>query len=158
MISESPWVVTNTSTLLVFVDVIQSGSCHTLWADDIFMCWWVPKLCVPCCSQQKSRRYDVSHSSTETWGVSAPVLQCLDVLWDSLPLSKNMKATESNLKVPGRFSGREACAAAISVQGRVIRRPRHHHQKPFLLLGSSSLCILCHGRAVGREDPRTHLG
>lgn len=69
-----------------------------------------------------------------------------------------MKATESNLKVPGRVSGREAWTVAISAQERVIRRPRHRHQKPFLLLRSLSLCILCRERAVRHKDPCTHLG
>lgn len=56
--------------------------------------------------------------------------------------SKNMKATESNLKLSGERLGLLAFQ-----QGSVIRKPRHSHQKAFLKK-TVIIAVLCHERTL----------
>lgn len=86
------------------------------------------------------------------------VLRCLAVLWNS-PVAQKYESYRITPQVARqRLGGREVCTATSSVQERVIGRPKQGHQKPFLLLGPSSIHIVCHERKVGHKDPRTHSG
>lgn len=102
----------------------------------------------PTAPSRNHDRYNRSHSSTETQegaSVQSPPVPGCSVELSRCPKIRKLQNQTSSCQAASRgVGGREVCTAASSVRERVIRRPKHGHQKPFLLLGPSSLHIVCH--------------